>query len=265
MTALLSTINLAFHYPRRPVVFNQLSFQLNRGDILTILGPNGIGKSTLLNCIVGGLTPTAGQLLMNNQPIDQLTIRDRAKMIAYVAQQTANQTALSVQDYVVTGRTPYLSFGQVPGVEDYERGEDALEKLGIIALKDQPLNTLSGGQQQLVTIAKALVQAAPLIILDEPTSALDFGRQQLILELIERLAADGYAIILTSHNPNHAFLLDHQVGLFAPDGHFTVGATQTLLTATALSQTYQADLKLVYVPELGRTICEMPHRLVSPN
>lgn len=256
MTALLEASHLSYHYPHRKPLFQDLSFSVKRGQVLTLLGPNGIGKSTLLNCLTGLLTPTAGALRLNGHPLAQLTPRDRAKLVAYVPQQLPNTSGLSVLDFVVTGRTPYLNFAQSPGVADYDLARKTLTKLKVAELATHPINTLSGGQLQLVTIARALVQEPQLIILDEPTSALDFGRQQQVLTLVTQLAHDNFAVILTTHNPNHAFILNQQVGLFGTHGQFVAGDT-SLLTEERLRETYQTGLKLLFVPELHRTICEL--------
>lgn len=256
--SILSVDQLAFHYPKQPALFSHLNCQLEPGQILTILGPNGIGKSTLLKCLMGLLKPTAGTISINDQPLTQQSIRQRAQLVAYVPQHVPDPGSLTVCDYVVTGRTPYLNFTQAPDAAEYHRAKSALTKLGLTGIANQPVNTLSGGQFQLVTIAKALVQEPKLVILDEPTSALDFGRQQEVLQLIKSLAEHHFAVIHTTHNPNHAFILGQQVGLFSPDGSFQTGEPNELLTEKRLQKTYQTPLKLIYEPALKRTICELP-------
>ncbi|MDC6395974.1 ABC transporter ATP-binding protein [Lactiplantibacillus pentosus] len=255
MTALLSGKHLAFRYGQQPDLFTDLNLELARGQVLTLLGPNGIGKSTLLKCLLGLLTPTAGQLELDGQPLAALTPKQRAQIIAYVPQTIPVTTSLSVRDYLLTGRTPYLNFAQSPGAADEELANDVLAQLHLTALADRAINTLSGGQAQLVTIARALVQQPQLIILDEPTAALDFGRQQQILQLVQQLAASGIAVILTTHNLNHALILKQHVGLFGAHGDFRTGGVE-LLTEERLQATYQTKLHLLYVPELGRMICE---------
>lgn len=255
MTALLSAEHLAFHYPKQTDLFTDLQLQLHHGEILTLLGPNGIGKSTLLKCLLGLLTPTAGTLTLNGQPLATLTPKQRARIIAYVPQTIPTTTSLSVRDYLLTGRTPYLNFAQSPGATDVALADRILKTLQLSELTARTINTLSGGQAQLVTIARALMQEPELIILDEPTAALDFGRQQQLLSLVQQLAGQNIAVILTTHNPNHALILKQRVGLFGASGHFNYGGIE-LLTEPRLRATYQTKLRLLYVPELGRTICE---------
>ncbi|ANZ62753.1 iron ABC transporter ATP-binding protein [Secundilactobacillus paracollinoides] len=258
MTQILSADHLTFHYPDAKPLFADLSLSVETGEVLTLLGPNGIGKSTLLKCLLGFLKPSQGTVMLDSEPIDHLDNRSRARKIAYVAQTVDQSCQLCVRDYVVTGRTPYLNFSQQPGDAEYQVATNALKQLAIADLASQPVNTLSGGQLQLVTIAKALVQQPELIILDEPTSALDFGRQRQVIELIKQLSNDNYAIILTTHNPNHAFMINQKVGLFGQDGQFQIGATCDLLTQENLQNAYQTQLTLLYVDELKRTICELP-------
>lgn len=255
--SLLQINQLSFHYSGQPSLFENLSCSLQDGEIMTILGPNGIGKSTLLKCLMGLLTPTSGTVTINDQPLSQLSPKQLAQIVAYVPQHVPDPGSLTVSDYLVTGRTPYLGFAQTPSEDDYQRVKDALEKLSLSDLKDQEVNTLSGGQFQMVTIAKALVQSPKLVILDEPTAALDFGRQKQVIQLIQSLAADHFAVLHTTHNPNHAFMLGHQVGLFSRDSHFETGQADQLLTEDRLKRTYGTDLKLIYEPELGRYVCEL--------
>lgn len=255
--SLLQINQLSFHYPNQPSLFKNLSCNLQDGEILTILGPNGIGKSTLLKCLVGLLKPTSGTVTIEDQPLTQLSPKQLAQIVAYVPQHVPDPGSLTVNDYLVTGRTPYLGFAQTPGDDDYQRVKNTLAKLSLSDLKNQPVNTLSGGQLQMVTIAKALVQDPKLVILDEPTAALDFGRQKQVIQLIQSLSADHFAVLHTTHNPNHAFMLGHQVGLFSHEGYFETGQADQLLTEERLKRTYGTDLKLIYEPTLERYVCEL--------
>ncbi|GAW99494.1 ABC transporter ATP-binding protein [Secundilactobacillus mixtipabuli] len=255
--SLLTMNHLSFHYTGQPNLFERLNCSIQNGEILTILGPNGVGKSTLLKCLMGLLKPSAGTITLEGQALTKLSARQIAQIVAYVPQHVANPGSLTVTDYLVTSRTPYLSFAATPREADYQIVRDNLAKLSLTHLQDQPVNTLSGGQFQMVTIAKALVQQPKLIILDEPTAALDFGRQKQVIDLISALAADHYAVLHTTHNPNHAFMLGHKVGLFSPDGHFETGQADQLLTENRLKKIYGTDLKLIYEATLGRYVCEL--------
>ncbi|MTV82188.1 ABC transporter ATP-binding protein [Secundilactobacillus folii] len=255
--SLLTVQNLGFHYSGQPTLFSDLNCTLQPGQILTILGPNGVGKSTFLKCLMGILKPTSGSISLADQPLSQQSVRQRAQQVAYVPQHVPDPGSLTVSDYVVTGRTPYLPFSQTPGAQDYEKVQVALKEFGLGDYAQRRVNTLSGGQFQLITIAKALVQEPRLVILDEPTAALDFGRQRQVLKLIQSMAGHHFAVIHTTHNPNHAFMLGNTVGLFAPDGSFETGQPDELLTEERLRATYQTPLKLIYEPALKRTVCEL--------
>ncbi|EHL95130.1 ABC transporter, ATP-binding protein [Lentilactobacillus parafarraginis F0439] len=263
MTPILTTNHLKFHYPDQPPLFTNLDLSIASGEVMTILGPNGIGKSTLLQCVMGLLRPTGGAVDILGKSLLAIPTKQRAQLVAYVPQHSNLHVGLTVLDFVVTGRTPYLAFSQPPKPTDYALAEQALNRLGIASLASQTINTLSGGQLQLATIAKALVQEPKLIVLDEPTSALDFGRQQEVLTLILKLAADGIAVMMTTHDPNHAFILNQTVGLFDHSGHLTTGSPADLLTEANLRRTYHTALKLLYVPELQRNVCELQMRGAS--
>jgi iron complex transport system ATP-binding protein len=215
---LLSANHISFAYQLNQPVFKNISFNINPGAIFTILGPNGVGKSTLLKCLLGLNRPQAGKITINGTDINQLTRRQIARQVAYVPQDYQTNTNLSVMDYLLTARAPFLNILQAPGKKDYHLISKRLQKFGLSKLQDKPFSALSGGQQQLIAIIKALVQEPQLLILDEPMAALDLNRQKKVLAILKSLATSGMAIILTTHLPDHVFLLDSAVGLFYPDG-----------------------------------------------
>ncbi len=253
---LLNVNQLYFAYGDR-TIFDQVSFDLEPGQIMTILGPNGVGKSTLLSCLTNQLKEANGQININDRPLDSWTPKDLAQHMALVPQDYRSGAHLTVIDYLTTARAPYLGLGQVPNGKDEQLAIDVLEDLGIKQLLHRRLPTLSGGQMQLVAIARALVQEPELLILDEPMAALDLGRQRQVLKIVQQLAKRGVAIILTTHIPNQALLLNDQVGLLFPGGEFLAGHCQEIISSDRLEKLYHCPVKVVYVPELGRSICEM--------
>ncbi|MFT8823335.1 ABC transporter ATP-binding protein [Liquorilactobacillus satsumensis] len=257
MKPILQTHSLTFGYPKQNKLFNQLNFSLTKGEILVLLGPNGIGKSTLLKCLCGLLTPSTGKVLIKGQSLNMLSKRQLAKIVAYVPQISTVNHSLSVVDYLVTGRTPLYGWAHMPQLSDYQSAIQLLTRLGLTYLKNHQLTQLSGGQLQLVTIAQALIKQPELIILDEPTSALDFGRQQQIISLIKKLAQQQIAIILSTHNPNHALIFDSKVGLFNKNGAFQLGPSQQIVTEENLRKAYNANLKIFFEPCLNRKVCEL--------
>lgn len=156
---------------------------------------------------------------------------------------------------MVMGRAPYLGMFAQPSERDYGRVEEVLEELGISHLAERPYTELSGGERQLVSIGRAIVQDPELIILDEPTNHLDYGNQFRMLKLIERLAKKGYGIILTSHMPDHVLMLNGKVGILGADGQLQVGTTDEIMTEENLEALYQVDIHMIDVEQVGRKIC----------
>ncbi|GAF35502.1 ABC transporter ATP-binding protein [Lentilactobacillus farraginis] len=257
MSAILTASRIAFHYPNQANLFTNLSLTINSGEIFTLLGPNGAGKTTLLKCLSGELIVNTGHIHLRGTDLTKIPGKKRARLLAYVPQITTITSPLSVLDFVVTGRTPFINFVNVPGKSDYQLAHNCLQELGLASLESKQMTALSGGQQQMIMIAKALLQKPKLIVLDEPTSALDFGRQRQVLRLLKKLANRHYAILLTTHNPNHALILNQKVGLFSNAGRLKIGTTADIITESHLATLYNAPLKITYVPQLGRNVCEL--------
>ena len=236
-------------------VFRDISFSVSPGDIFVILGANGAGKSTLLNCMTGILTQYRGEILLHGRPLRQIPIRERALMMGYVPQVAVPTFNYTVRDYVVMGRAPHIGLLGTPSEEEYARADAAIREMGIEKLSSKLVTRISGGERQQVQIARVLTQGANLIILDEPTNHLDFGNQLKILDIIKSLSEQGLAIILTTHMPDHAILLDRRIGILDHTGHMTAGALRDVLTESALKQLYDTDLRLLHIDELGRDIC----------
>ena len=161
-------------------------------------------------------------------------------------------------EYVVTGCAPRLGTFQRPSREHYEQGMAALEKMGIAHLAHACYTQISGGERQQVSIARALAQRAALILMDEPTAHLDYGNQMKVLRTVCALAGEGYAVALTTHNPDHALLLDDQVAVLDRSGRFTCGPCTQIMTEPFLQALYGLPLTLCYVPQAGRPACVAP-------
>ena len=263
MTALdappfLDVRGIAFSYRAGHPIFTDLSFTLGRGELFTVLGPNGAGKSTLLNCVTAVRPPQHGRIVLDGHDIGRLAPRARARKVAYVPQTSAVSYAYPVLDYVLMGRAPHLGLLQQPSRDDRERAQDALDLLGIADLGDRLCTQISGGQRQLASIAKAVVQEPELIVFDEPTAALDHGNQARVLQLLADLSRRGFGIISTTHNPNHAILLGGSAGILTRAGRFHTGSVAEVIREDLLSQVYETDLRVVHVEQLGRAVCETP-------
>ncbi|MBO8442096.1 MAG: ABC transporter ATP-binding protein [Firmicutes bacterium] len=241
----LTAKNISFKYKnQRKELLHNLNFSIHSGEIHCILGPNGIGKSTLLNCLTGFLRPINGHVFINDFPLNNLTFKNKAEKIAYVPQNNDSNSNLSLLDYITIGVTSKLKINQHPSQCDYKNALYLLNKFHLEKLQNNPFNTLSGGQKQLSNICLVLLQQADIIIMDEPTSALDLGNQVLILKTIKRLAEQGYGIVFSSHNPNHALQLNCTTSFINEDGKLETNLAQNLLNEKNLKKIYHTKLNI---------------------
>ena len=194
---------LAIGYPGR-LVGEGFTLALNQGEVLALLGPNGGGKTTLLKTLLGLLPAKAGSVRLDGRPLDEYSVQARARMLAYVPQNASSTFAFTVEEVVLMGRTAHAGLLARPSVRDREVARAAIERLGIAHLAERPVTMISGGERQLALVARALAQEPRVVVLDEPTASLDFGNQGKVMREIRRLAADGLAVLFTTHDPNHA-------------------------------------------------------------
>ncbi|MER6528159.1 ABC transporter ATP-binding protein [Streptomyces sp. NPDC001508] len=242
---------LGHRYIRNRWVFRGVDVTAEEGRVLAVLGPNGRGKSTLLRILAGLATPTEG------------TVTATAP-VAYVPQSHASAFAYSVADMVLMGRSRHLRAYAAPGRRDRELAAEAMERVGIAHLANHSYAELSGGEQQMTLIARALAAQCRMMVLDEPVSALDLRNQARVLTLLQELAAAGLGIVLTTHHPDHALhLADHAVLVLGPDDVRT-GPAAELLDADALGELYGIPVvtarvdsprgpRVTVVPDLGPT------------
>jgi iron complex transport system ATP-binding protein len=228
-------------------VFSAIDLDVCPGEVLTVLGPNGCGKSTLLRCIGGSLALAQGTVRFGNVDVSSLDARARARRIGFLFQHHSAAFAFPVLDVVTMGRTPHLSLFGSPSAKDAGLAEEALDNVGMRHLKDRPYTELSGGERQLVLLARTLVQQPDVILLDEPTSHLDFKNQAQSLKTIGALAAQGVTMIMTTHDPNHAFLLPGRVLMMKPGGAILTGLASEVITDGSLSATYGIDIAVFSV------------------
>lgn len=252
---LLEVEGLAFGYRPESPIFQDVSFTLDVGQTLSIIGPNGSGKSALLNCLAGLVHPTRGQIRIDGVAQSAFSARELARVVGYLPQEQRPAFGYTVRDFVVMGRAPHLRTLATPGKADYALADSVLDDLGLTPLAGRPYPEISGGERQQAGIARVLVQQPKLIMLDEPTSALDFGNQLRTVALLRDLADDGFAVVMTTHTPDQAILLDDQVALLDGAGHLSVGSVADVLREDRLREIYRADLRLLRIPELGRLAC----------
>ena len=246
--------NLSFSYEERPVL-RDISFRVEQGEFLSILGPNGVGKSTLFRCVLGLLSGYTGQVLVDGVDARQFSIRESARHIAYIPQSSHPIFNYRVFDIVLMGATSAVSVLRAPGREHTERCHWALEKVGISHLADRCYHRLSGGEQQLVMIARALVQNAPILMLDEPTANLDFGNQLRVLEQVRSLAREGYTIIQTTHHPEQSYLFSDRILALQNGRVLLEGAPSQVLTQQAIRDLYGVEVDVVSLYEDRARAC----------
>ncbi|MCL2150470.1 MAG: ABC transporter ATP-binding protein [Dehalococcoidia bacterium] len=227
--------------------FKEVSFSIKPGQVLCILGPNGCGKTTLLKCLAGIFKLQKGRLWLNDSEVKTLKDGNLARAIGYVPQLHQPAFPFSVLDAVLVGRAPHLGFLESPKKKDYEIAETAIEALGITHLAQRPYTEISGGERQLVVFARVMTQQPSLLLLDEPTSHLDFGNQIRVLRLVEELAAAGLPVIMTSHFPDHAFLVGSKVAIMKKGEFLAFGPPDEVITDQNLETIYGSKVKVMEV------------------
>jgi len=236
----------------RAHVVNDVSLSVTGGDWLTIIGPNGAGKTSLLKAIAG-ITSHTGSITVDGSSLDEMSHRDRACWVAYVAQSPMFPHGMQVSDYVMLGRTAHLRMLATESAHDVEFTHYVLEELNLMNFAGRDVASLSGGERQRVSIARALAQASPLILLDEPTSALDIGMQQEVLTLINKLRHEkNIAVISTMHDLTISGIYPDQLVLLNNGQVQASGTPEQVLTAENILQHYGANVRIIN--ENGRSI-----------
>jgi iron complex transport system ATP-binding protein len=234
---LIEVRSAAFKYAER-VIFEALDLDVYPGEVLTVLGANGSGKSTLLRCLGGALNLSAGSVRIDGEELARLDATARARNVAILFQEHHATFPFTALDVVTMGRTPYLSAFGSPSAQDRDAAAQALEEFGLLHVKNRAYTELSGGERQLVLLCRTFVQQPAVILLDEPTAHLDFKNQVQCLRMIGVLAGRGVSIVLTSHDPNHAFLFPGRALLMQLNKSIVVGAPSEIINDASLASTY---------------------------
>lgn len=253
---LLEARSLAFSYGRRKILDN-VSMKAESGSMTALLGRNGSGKTTLLRLLLGFLKPLSGTIEIDGRNTAEMSSRERASAIAYIPQNTGMVYSYTVLDTVLMGRAPTLSIFSRPGRKDEEKAFAALDTLGIASLSNRSVSRLSGGERQLVMIARALAQNAGILLLDEPTASLDYSNQLLVMETMENLRNAGYAIIFSTHSPEQALMNATDVIAISGGRISFAGKPDELLDGRVLEELYSRDLfiKRIDTGRSSRIIC----------
>jgi iron complex transport system ATP-binding protein len=237
--------NVFFRYgPGEPRVLDNVSAEIPPNAITALLGPNGSGKSTLLHLLLGLLIPEEGSILVLGRVHQDYSRREMSKIIGLVPQEEHVVFDLNVLEYVLLGRAPYLDLLEIPKKEDRQLAREALETAGIGALEKRPVPSLSGGERQLVTVARALAQQPAILLLDEPTSHLDLANARRILGVLRLLKQTDKTIILTTHDPNAAAALADKIILLRAGKILAAAPPSIALTSEHLSSIYGVQVEV---------------------
>jgi iron complex transport system ATP-binding protein len=237
-----------FCYGQREVL-KGIDLDIYRGEVLSILGPNGCGKTTLLRCIGGAAVVSDGSVRLGDVDVGSLPAPARARRVGFLFQDHTPTFPFAVRDIVVMGRAPHLGLIGSPGPADFAMADEALERVGMAHLKERSYTQLSGGERQLVLLARTLAQRPDVILLDEPTAHLDFRNQVLTLRIIRSLATDGMTMAMTTHDPNHALWIGGRAALMKEGRFVAVGPASDVITDATLSMAYDTDVRVFVVPK----------------
>lgn len=226
------------------VILRDISFSIKQGEIVCILGPNGIGKTTLFRSVLGFLNLIDGDVMLDGVPRSKIGAKKFSKCVGYVPQGHESPFPYSVKDVVVMGRDAHLKRFESPGASDYKMAYNMMDMPGISYLRNKTYTHISGGERQMVLIARALTQEPKILVMDEPTANLDFGNQIHVLECISKLTSSGLGVLMTTHNPDHAFLCCDRVILLTKDKKVMVGTVDEIVTEENLKLAYGVDVKI---------------------
>lgn len=245
---ILEVKNGYFGYTKDNIILRDISFTLAEKEIMTILGPNGIGKTTLLKCVAGILKWQRGQILIDGKPMRLLRESQAQITVGYVPQAYRLSFPYTVTEFVTMGRARHIGPFSVPSKNDRKIVAQAIDEVGIGYIKDIPCTQLSGGQLQLVFIARALASEPEILILDEPESHLDFRNQLMILKLIKSLVREhGISCIINTHYPEHAMRISDTTLLLGRN-KYIFGRTEEIITEENMRNYFDIDVRILPVP-----------------
>lgn len=254
MNGIIEIENAEFSYNGREKIFQDINLSVGKGEVLCILGPNGTGKTTLIKCLNCLLRLNSGNILISGEDIYSFNKTDLARQIGYIPQGHSPVFPFTVLDVVLMGRAPHLDSMSSPSKKDYLIAQECLEKLNMAHMSDKPYTELSGGEKQLIFFARVLAQKPDILLLDEPTSHLDFGNQMRTLNLINKMAASGFTVVMSSHFPDHAFISADKVAIMKDCSLIDYGAPDDVITEENLEMAYNIGVKIMNLDQ-GRKVC----------
>lgn len=245
---ILSVKDLTFSYSQSAsAAVNKVSFDILPRTVTAILGPNGAGKTTLLHLLLGLKTPLTGSILLQDKPIKSFSRHELSQNIGLVPQSEYIPFEYTALEYVTLGRAPYLGPLELPGEQDTAIARQSLREVGIIHLENRPIPALSGGELQLVLLARSLCQQPRILLLDEPTSHLDLSNRNVTLRIMDRLRSSGTTLIFSTHDPEAAALIADKLVLMRTGQVLNTGSMDEVFTAETLSLTYGAEVEVLEI------------------
>ena len=236
--------NGCYRYPGtgRQTLSN-ITLTIQAGKVLAVLGPNGVGKTTLLRCMMGLLKWDRGESFLDGDPLQKIPSRQLWKKIAYVPQAKTSVFSYTAKDMVMLGRSAHLKMFEQPGQKDLQRALVSMDSVGILDLKDKRCNEMSGGELQMVLIARALTTDPSMLVLDEPESNLDFRNQLIVLDCIKKLAHErGISAVINTHYPEHALQISDQALMLNRDGTSVYGESGEVICEEHLRRAFSVQV-----------------------
>ena len=252
---ILDVQDVTFHYPGvARHALRGVSLGVSSGELVALLGPNGSGKTTLFKTLLGLLPVQGGAVLMDGRDLRSCPRDEIARTVSYVPQAHAAFFPYSVREVVLMGRTAHLGVFSTPSRRDHEIALAALERMKLAHLAEAVYTRISGGERQLTLVARALAQDAKVVVMDEPTANLDFGNQVRVLRHVQDLARSGIGVLLSTHDPDQAFVCADRVAMLHEGRLARVGAPDDVVTADSLGQIYGVEVEVACVPAADGTI-----------
>lgn len=243
--AIMEASDISFFYKDRHILKN-ISLKINAAEVFSIIGPNGAGKTTLLNCLLDFIKPASGKIFLNGKPVNDYRRSDFCRIVSFVPQMHRPVFNYTVEEIVLMGKNPHLREFAVPSQKERDEVSETLEELKISHLKKRHYTKISGGELRMVLIARALVQASRVIIMDEPAAHLDIKNQLDILELIKKMAVERKtAVVMVVHDPAHALLYSDRIMLLKDGENIASGKPDEIVTPENLSSVYGVETKII--------------------
>lgn len=255
----IEIVDASYTYDGINYIWEHLNATIYDGDHICILGSNGCGKTTLFNCITGSVPLTSGHIYINGKDVKEYSVSELAKIIGIVYQDHSIVFPYTSLEVVSMGRTPYLGIFDTPKNEDIEIAYGIMEELGIANLAEQRYSKISGGQRQLVLIARTLCQKSEIILFDEPTSHLDFKNQAIVMKTVQHLTQKGITTIMASHFPNHAYRTSNKVFLMANKSILASGTPSEIMNEENLQKTYGVRVRINKIKDEAQSFIDIDY------